>query len=646
MASLEELRDVRLEKLAKLQAAGMSPFPASVPSDLSLAELKNDFEKLETSGAPLSVVGRIMSLRGQGAIMFATLFDGTEKFQVVFKKDEIEEGIFTLFGETVDIGDIISVTGTPFTTQRGEPSILVTDWVMATKSLLPIPSEHYGIEDDEERLRKRYLEALMKPEVFKRFETRSKVITYIRDFFDTKDFLEIETPILQNQAGGAMAKTFDTHHNDYDMDMVLRISLELEHKIMMTAGYNRIYEIGKNFRNEGSDPTHIQEFTMIEWYAAYETLETNMAWTEELLRGIARDVIGKMSFTVSDKDGNQVEVDFGGVWSKVKFADLLKENAGLDMEIASLEDIQAAAKVWGMSPDEIKATGKANLLDHIYKKSSRNNIIHPTFVMDYPGELKPLAQQNTDGTARVAQLIIAGAEITNQYAELVNPIIQRELLESQSKAKEGGDAEAMEIDERFLTAMEHGMPPMTGFGMGIDRLVAILTEQDNLRDVIFFPIMRPKEETSGDNKKESKVKKTQVAVVIINRDADLESWQELNTVAHLTAAFGARVGKKELITQDTIFSKEGEAIKLNVKNAILIKTAKNSKEILALSRSAKSAGLEVEDFTREMIETSNDKKVIENTQSKDIGDIEFLGTLIYGNKKEVDALTESLDLYK
>jgi lysyl-tRNA synthetase class 2 len=493
MASLSELRDVRLEKLEKLKNAGMNPFPASVPRDISLAELKKDFEKLESAGAPISVCGRIMSLRGQGAIMFAPLFDGTERFQAVFKKDEIEEGIFNLFGETVDIGDIISVTGTPFTTQRGEPSILVTDWAMATKALLPIPSEHYGIEDDEERLRKRYLEALMKPEVFKRFETRSKIIKYVREFFDAKDFLEIETPILQNQAGGAMAKTFNTHHNDYDMDMVLRISLELEHKMMMTAGYNRIYEIGKNFRNEGSDPTHIQEFTMIEWYAAYETLETNMAWTEELLRGIARDVVGKMLFTVTDKEGNKVEVDFGGVWSKVKFGDLLKENASLDMESASLADIKKAAKVWGMPDDEIKTTGRGNLLDYIFKKSSRNKIIHPTFVMDYPGELKPLAQQNADGTARVAQLIIAGAEITNQYAELVNPVIQRSLLESQADAKAGGDAEAMEVDERFLTAMEHGMPPMTGFGMGIDRLVALMTEQDNLRDVIFFPIMRPKE---------------------------------------------------------------------------------------------------------------------------------------------------------
>jgi lysyl-tRNA synthetase class 2 len=270
--------------------------------------------------------------------------------------------------------------------------------------------------------------------------------------------------------------------------MVLRISLELEHKMMMVAGYNRIYEIGKNFRNEGSDPTHIQEFTMMEWYAAYETLETNMRWTEELLKGLARDVLGKMIFTVGG-----VEVDFDGVWPRVRFDDLLRQYADLDIATASFDDIQAAAQKWGMPNEEVNKTGRANLLDFIYKKSVRDTIIQPTFVTNYPGDLKPLAQQNEDGTAEMYQLIIAGAEINNSYAELVNPQIQRKLLEIQAAAKTEGDDEAMEVDERFLTAMEHGMPPMTGFGMGIDRLVALLTEQDNLRNVIFFPIMRPKE---------------------------------------------------------------------------------------------------------------------------------------------------------
>ncbi|HQV64788.1 MAG TPA: lysine--tRNA ligase [Candidatus Paceibacterota bacterium] len=493
MASLEELRSVRAEKLTLLADFGMEAFPASVPRTHSLLEIVETFTSLESSQEPVSVVGRILSLRGQGAIMFATLFDGTEKFQVVFKKDEIDEQLFTLFSDTVDLGDFISVTGTLFTTQKGAQSVLVKSWTMATKALLPIPSEFYGLEDPEDKMRKRYLDAIVDHDVYKRFETRAKIIKYIRTFFDDKNFLEIETPILQNQAGGAMARTFNTHHNDYDIDMVLRISLELEHKMMMVSGYNRIYEIGKNFRNEGSDPTHIQEFTMIEWYAAYETLETNMQWTENLIRGLARDVIGKMAFMVEDKSGNKVEVDLDGVWERVSFNELLIKNANLDMTTASIDDIKSAAKKWGMSDEDIARTGRGNLLDYVYKKSSRNNIVQPTFVMNYPSELKPLAQQNPDGTAQVTQLIIAGAEITNQYAELVNPIIQRELLEKQSAAKAGGDDEAMETDERFITAMEHGMPPMTGFGMGIDRLVAILTEQDNLRDVIFYPIMRPKE---------------------------------------------------------------------------------------------------------------------------------------------------------
>lgn len=493
MASLSELRSVRLEKLHVLEQSGMSPYPASVPKTHNLIDLVRDFNSIQQSGETVSVVGRITSLRGQGAIMFATLFDGTERFQVVFKRDSIEPSLFTLFTDAIDLGDFISVTGTLFTTERGAQSVLCTDWTIATKSLLPIPSEHYGLENVEEKMRKRYLDAIVNPDVYNRFKTRSAVIKYIREFFDTRDFMEIETPILQNQAGGAMAKTFNTHHNDYDLDMVLRISLELEHKMMMTAGYQRIYEIGKNFRNEGSDPTHIQEFTMIEWYAAYETLETNMKWTQELIQGIANDVIGKTNFYVEDKDGNKIEVSLGGVWPMVKFGDLIKENTGLDISSGNwdLEEINNKAIEFGMTKEEVLKTGPANLLDFIYKKSSRNKIIHPTFVTHYPSDLKPLAQRNSDGTGQVAQLIIAGAEITNQYAELVNPKEQRDLLEWQSRMKADGDDEAMEIDERFLTAMEHGMPPMTGFGMGIDRLIAILTEQDNLRDVIFYPIMRP-----------------------------------------------------------------------------------------------------------------------------------------------------------
>lgn len=493
MASLDELKAIRLQKLNKLKDSGMDPYPESVARDFSISQLKSTFEELAGENKTASIAGRVMAVRGQGAILFIVLQEAGEKFQAVLKKDEMDEKVFSLFVDCVDIGDFVSVTGPLFTTARGENSLLIKDWAMATKALLPLPDKWHGIQDDDERFRKRYLETLMDTDVYNRFVTRSKVVKAIREFFDNKNFLEVETPILQNQAGGAMAKVFETYHNDYKMPMVLRIAIELEHKILTAGGYDRVYEIGKNFRNEGSDPTHIQEFTMLEWYCAYETLDNNIAWTEELLKSLAQDIAGKSVFKVYDKDGNETQVDFEGAWPKISFGELVKENAGIDITTITLEDARKEAVKWGMDEKEAQTTGRGNLLDHIYKKSARHKIVNPTFVTNFPGDLKPLAQQNADGTAEVAQLVIAGAEITNQYAELVDPIIERELLTAQSKAKEGGDAEAMEIDERFLTAMEHGMPPMTGFGMGIDRLVAILTEQKNLRDTIFFPILKPKE---------------------------------------------------------------------------------------------------------------------------------------------------------
>lgn len=493
MANLSELRNTRLDKIKILKDFGMDPYPVSISRDYSLKEVKESFDELSKKDKVISISGRVMVVRGQGAILFIVLQDESERFQAVLKKDELEEKLFNLFVNTVDNGDFISVSGSLFVTGRGEQSILIKSWQMASKALLPLPDKWHGLSDVEEIYRKRYLDMTMDKEVYDRFIIRSKIIKYIREFFDKKGFIEVETPILQSQAGGAMAKTFNTHHNDFDLDMVLRISLELEHKVIMAGGYNRVYEIGKTFRNEGSDPTHMQEFTLMEWYASYETLETNMVWTEELIKSIAKDVIGKNNFVVYDNQGKGVEVDIASDWQRISFGELLKKDADIDIHSITLEETRKEALKWGVKEDDVVKLSKGNLLDKIYKKASRDKIINPTFVVDFPGELKPLAQQNEDGTAKVCQLIIAGAEITNQYAELVDPIRQRELLEEQSKAKNAGDEEAMEIDERFLEAMEHGMPPMTGFGMGIDRLVAIFTEQKNLRDTIFFPLMKPRE---------------------------------------------------------------------------------------------------------------------------------------------------------
>jgi len=492
MSSIDEIRDIRINKLELLKKRGIDPYPSQSKRELSLKDAILNFDSLEKSGESKWISGRIMSIRGQGAIIFLTLNDGTGLFQGLLKKDVIGDEKISFFSEVVDIGDFIELQGTLFITKRGEKTMEAKDWRMLTKTLLPLPEKWHGLENIEEIYRNRYLDLIMSEDSHNIFITRSKIIKSIREYLDNKNLLEVETPILQNQAGGAMARVFKTHHNDYDMHMVLRIALELDHKKIMTAGYEGVYEIGKCFRNEGSDPTHIQEFTMLEWYASYKTLEDNINWTEEMIKDIAFNLIGKKTFKVLDKDGKEVDVNFDNIWTRVSFSDLLKKNADIDIKNISLEEAQEEAIKWGMSKEEAEKTGRGNLLDHIYKKSSRFKIINPTFITNFPGDLKPLAIQNDDGTAEVAQLVIAGAEITNQYAELVDPLVQRDLLIAQSKAKEGGDEEAMEIDENFLKAMEHGMPPMTGFGMGIDRLTAILTEQKNLRDVIFFPIMKPK----------------------------------------------------------------------------------------------------------------------------------------------------------
>ena len=493
MASLEEIRDARIEKINKLQDAGMHPYADVVSRDLWINEAIETFVDIETSGVEKKIVGRVMALRGQGAIIFSNITDGTGSFQALLKKGELPDELFTLFVDTVDIGDFVEYSGTFFTTKTGEKTILIKGWTMLSKSLAPLPEKWHGLQDVEERYRKRYLEMLGDRTVYERFILRSQIIREIRSFFDARGFLEIETPILKNKAGGAMARPFVTHHNDLDIDMKLRISLEIEHKMLMVAGFPAVYEIGKNFRNEGSDPTHIQEFTMMEWYCAYKTLEDNIAWTEELLKHLATNIVKKTKFAVYDKEGESQEVYFDGAWPRRTFSDLLTEYAGIDMNTISDSDLQKEAQKYGMDKKESQKMSRANLLDFVYKHTARPKLVNPTFVIDYPGDLKPLAQQNSDGTARVAQLIIGGAEITNQYAELVDPMKQRALLERQASARDAGDEEAMEVDEEFLTAMEHGMPPMTGFGMGIDRIIAIFTEQKNLRETIFFPIMKPRE---------------------------------------------------------------------------------------------------------------------------------------------------------
>lgn len=450
-------------------------------------------EHLEDSGEHLkSVAGRIVAQREMGKLAFLSIRDVTGDFQVCLAKEVLGDTFKPLL-KALDLGDFSGFSGEFFKTKHGEPTLMALRVTPLSKSLRPLPEKWHGLSDKEACYRERNLDLISNKDTFERFKVRSKVVKAVRDFYENLDFMEVETSVLSAQAGGAMAKTFRTHHNALDQEFHLRIALELPLKIVCSGGFERVFEIGKCFRNEGTDPSHLQEFTMLEWYAAYVSFEQNMEWNETMLREVAQSVFGKTTFTVKDKFDTEHEIDFAKPFVKRKFADLLTEYADFDMFTATDDEVRAKAKDVGV--ETIDGVGRANLLDDIYKKTARPLLTQPTFILDYPEDLKPLAAPNGDGTASCFQVLIAGWEVINAYGELIDPQIQRALLEKQANFKAGGDDEAMEVDEVFLKAMEHGFPPMAGQGMGIDRIVSLLTGQDNLRDVVLFPTLKPEHQT-------------------------------------------------------------------------------------------------------------------------------------------------------
>ncbi len=602
----------------------------------SLREVNNIVEKPIIQA---SLCGRIINFRSMGKLAFLKIRDVSGDFQVCLMKNLLGEN-FKKFEKLLDLGDFCGFEGEFFMTKHGEPTLLATKVMPLSKALRSLPEKFHGLTNKEACYRQRYLDLLTNDETFNRFQVRSEVVRLIRNFLHAKQFTEVETRTLQSQAGGAMAKVFETHHNALDHDFVLRISLELEHKMLLAGRFERVFEIGKCFRNEGIDPSHLQEFTLLEWYAAYADITDNMNWTQEMIQEIIPKVLGSFKCSVLDKNEKEVEIDWSGEWPRIKFEDLLKKYAKIDMGKITLKELRTyAVKNCELSNNEAIKMGRGNLLDHIYKKTARPNLIQPTFVIDWPTDLKPLARPNEDGTSDVYQLLVAGWEIVNSYGELIDPRLQRKLLEEQAAAKEAGDEDAMEVDEEFLTAMEYGFPPMTGFGMGIDRFVALITEQPNLRDVVLHPLLRPEKTVSSIKKSD----KTMLAVAIINTSANLERWQELNAVGHLTAAFGAREGLP-LLEFDTIQTRDEADIALNIQHAILIKSGNNT-SLKELREKAKENDLHIAEFTREMLETTDDTKVKSITATKDLSDIEHLGLLVYGPKKVVEKLTKQFSLF-
>ncbi len=481
MASLEELRQVRINKLNLLKEKGINPYPIESHIQYSLKEVSEKFEEIEKAAAEVVLGGRIMSLREQGAIIFADLFDGTARFQSLVHKEKIGDEAFDLFSKTTDVGDFVEVTGTLFVTKRGQPTIEAHSWTMLSKSLRPLPEKWHGLQDTEERFRRRYLDTLMDEEVRSRFLTRSKIISTIRRILDSESFVEVETPILQGLAGGATALPFKTHFNALDEDFFLRIAPELFLKKLLIGGFPKVYEIGRNFRNEGIDVTHNPEFTMLEFYEAYSDAPKQMVFVEKLIKEVVKTI-----------NPSNLEMDFNKPFNVVSYNDLLKKAGVKEGTKASREDALAVAESHKIkvAPSDTRA----KILDSIYKKFCRPEIIEPTFIVDYPTDYLPLAKRSEGDTSLVSafQLLIGGLECVKAFSELNDPIDQKERFAKGDEEKKSGDGEAQTTDDEFIEAMEYGQPPAGGVGIGIDRLVMILTNTHNIREVILFPTLRPK----------------------------------------------------------------------------------------------------------------------------------------------------------
>ncbi len=493
---LSEQEVIRREKLAKLRAMGIDPYPAALyPVDATSISIKKDYKE----GKKVVIAGRLMSRRIQGKASFAELQDSKGRIQVYFNRDEICPGedkikYNDVYKKLLDIGDFIGVEGELFTTQVGEKTVMVKDFTILSKALRPLPLPKVNAEgkvydefnDPELRYRQRYVDLVVNPAVKETFIKRTKITNSIRQFFNDREYLEVETPILQPIPGGAAARPFITHHNALNMPLYLRIANELYLKRLIVGGFDGVYEFAKDFRNEGMDRTHNPEFTVMELYVAYKDYNWMMDTTEQLLEKVALDANGTSKITVGKN-----EIEFKAPYPRVPILEAIKIHTGHDVAGMDEVELRAVAKKLGLDVDETMGVGK--LIDEIFGEKCEHFYIQPTFITDYPKEMSPLCKAHRDNPALTErfELMVNGKELANAYSELNDPIDQRERFEEQLQLSAKGDDEAMFIDQDFLRALEYGMPPTSGIGIGIDRLVMLMTNNASIQEVLFFPQMRP-----------------------------------------------------------------------------------------------------------------------------------------------------------
>lgn len=487
MRELSEQERVRREKLDSIREF-CNPYPERFNVTHSLKEAS----VLEDGTNSVAVAARIVFMRKMGKMSFLRLRDIDGDLQVSLKIDILGEDVYKFFKSYVDIGDYVGVVGEIFTTQTGEKTLRADSFQFLGKALKPLPEKFHGLTDPEQCYRHRYVDLIMNNDTRERFKIRIKFIKELRHYLDNLDYYEIESPILNNKASGAVARPFVSHHNALDMDVYLRIAPETYMKRAVIAGFPKVYEIARCFRNEGIDATHLQDFTMIEAYQAYYNYEDNMKLIQNMLQTIIQNIFGTLNITVGDK-----LIDMSGDWPKVSFRELIMKYADIDIkDYDTCDKLIAKIKEEHIELDSdtpIENLGYGNLVDYLYKKVARPHIIEPIYLTEHPITLSPLARTNDDNKSIVDrfQLVVNGAEIVNGYSELVDPQEQEKRLIEQAEIKEGGDEEAMDMDYDYIGAMEYGMPPISGWGMGIDRVVQLLTGSDNIRDVVMFPLMKP-----------------------------------------------------------------------------------------------------------------------------------------------------------
>ncbi len=484
---LSQQTKVRREKLAALQAAGEDPFQQTrFPWDHTSGQIKEHFDELE--GKPVKVAGRLMSKRGMGKVSFCDLQDRDGRIQLYARQDEMDEAVYKKF-KKFDIGDIVGVDGEVFRTQRGEMSVRAKDITLLSKALLPLPEKFHGLQDRELRYRQRYVDLIVNPDVKQNFVIRSKFIKHVRDFLNDRGYMEVETPVLNTISGGATARPFITHHNTLDIDMYMRIATELPLKRLIVGGLDRVYEIGRIFRNEGMDPKHNPEFTSVELYQAYADFNDMMDLFEELLSSAAQKILGTYQL---EWQGEQIDLTPG--WPRMTMAEAVKQYVGIDfLSIDSDEAAWAAAKAAGVVLPEGKEPTWGNALYESFDQKVEEKLVQPTFITMHPVDVSPLAKRSPKDprlTERF-ELFVCRSEMGNAFSELNDPIDQKQRFQKEVEARARGDSEAGMMDDDYINALEYGLPPTGGLGIGIDRCVMLLTNSDTIREVILFPTMKP-----------------------------------------------------------------------------------------------------------------------------------------------------------